>query len=341
MSSTIAATPPMPYPNAPVGAVAIPADVAEWLRGVLDGSVSTQPSKVVGTLGTGFYLSGQETFPLPAGAVPSNAVVLYRMVSGAAGLSDPSINLTMKNRLSTFTAVTSAVVLQPALGFVGRENVYYADRTVLSGLISQSEANANALWDKAWNTQSFDTGYQNWLAKDISDPAGVAAREKLELSTEMSAVLRTRTNKVLRINSTMNDMNAVLKKLNGMLAETTSSDSDTKLITYSQGIAMGSAYAGGNAWAANVKPLWESWGLDTSKFTVRTMANGQGELVIEKRYINVAIESLKIALDKASSEAQQEQLTLNNILTQYNGGIEAASAIYQSKKTLDQALQPR
>lgn len=342
-SSPVVTRPSMPYPGAPIGATAVPADLAEWLKGILDGTVSTQPTHYKTRFVNGglvFTPDGQYNMALPAGAVPEGAVVVYRRVLGTPQPPESSINLSMKDRLAALTTVTQKNVSQPALGLFSFEQVCYADRAALTRLASQAEANANALWDKAWNTGGFDAAYQAWKAGGSADPVLGAAGRKTLLAEQVSAVLRSQTNEVLRINGTMNDMNTVLKKLNGMAADA-KNKGDTESITYDEGIAVGTAHVGGNAWAANVKPLWNAWGVDTSKFSVVTMANGQGRLVIEKRYIEVVIESLKIALDKASSEAQQKQLTLNNTLTQYNGRVEEVSALIQAFKNMAQATLPR
>ncbi len=339
--SSVGSKPAIPYPDVPVGASQVPPDLAEWFRGILDGSVSTQPIiySVSYTPGGWAYTpKGTYTFAPPPNVVPATAIPVYRAVAGLLFFSDPpNPGRVMKDRLAAYMPVETRQVLRPELGPFAFETVCYVDRAALARLVSDpAKANANALWDKAWNQGGFDANYQAWLNGAANDPLRSASGFKVALSVQVAEVLRSKTNQVLRINSAMNDMNAVLKKLNGMTADA-KSRGDTDQITYATGIAMGSNYAGGNAWAAQVKPLWDSWGVDTSKFSV----TADGRLVIEKRYIEVVVESLKIALDKASSEAQQEQLDLNNILTQFNGGMEAASAIYQSKKSLDMAVQPR
>lgn len=205
-----------------------------------------------------------------------------------------------------------------------------------TGLAQQQ---ANALWSQAWQGASFDTNYNNWLKGVANDPLRAVTGTKVNLTIAVSGVIRSKTEAVLQLNSRMADINVLLKRLNTMAAENKNKP-DTDWAYYVKGIPIGSSYAGGNQWAAQEKPIWDSWGIDTSKFSVDTRS-GKGDVYCDKGYIEPTIEALKIALDKASSDAQQLQLDLNNLMTQYNGQFDAASAIYKRKDTLDQSLQPR
>lgn len=338
MASSIASSPPMPYPGLPAGAagVSVPSDLRQWIQDILAGNIE-QPLYRYEQVNGEAVPVGVYPVPIPVSSIPAGNVLLYRTLSSA--LPDPNGNKSMKDRLASLVSVGTTLVKYPGSVPTG-EVIYYANRAKLTEIATQAESNANALWSKAWSGSGFDANYQTWLEGVASDPLRGATGVKVSLAIEVSSALRTKSEELLRINTRMTDMNAVLKKLNGIAADA-KSKADTDQISYAEGIAMGSSYTGGNAWAANVKPLWDSWGVDTSKFQVVSTGTGVGKLVIEKRYIDVAMESLKIALDKASSEAQQLQLDLNNIMTQYNGQFDAASAIYQRKNSLDQALQPR
>ncbi len=349
-----ASIPPIPFVSVPASPQAsttggvLSGDLRKWVLGILDGSVSTAPLVFPGYFAT------------PTGAVPAESVVLYRYANNwyqsinpyTVG-NEPSNNRKMKDAVDLLLDVRQITVTRNNGVY---ETVFSADRSQLLSLAElatereradqkaeqqrQSQLNANALWNRAWNNGGFDAGYQTWLKGGARDPLRGGTGVKVALAGEVAATLRSKSEELLRINARMGDMNTVLKKLNTMAADA-KSKADTEQITYAEDILMGAGHAGGNSWAANVKPLWEAWGIDTSKFSVVATTSGKGKLVIEKRYIDVAMESLKIALDKASSEAQQLQLDLNNIMTQYNGQFDAASAIYQRKNTLDQALQPR
>lgn len=350
----VASIPSIPFASVPasplvstVGGVS-PGDLKRWILGILDGSVSAAP------------LVYPEYFPTPAGGASSGPVLLYRYVNNWFESinpytvdNEPSANRTMKDVVDLFLNVQRETATRRSGVY---EITFSADRSELLRLAEQatewergalkaeqqrqSQLDANALWNLAWNSDGFRVGYEAWLQGGATDPLRNATGRKVAMATEVAGALRSKSGELLRINTRMGDTNQVLKRLNTMAADA-KTQGDTAAIAYSEDILMGSGYAGGNSWAAQVKPLWESWGVDTSKFSVVATANGKGRLQIEKRYIDVAMEQLKIALERASSDAQQLQLDLNNIMTQYNGQFDAASAIYQRKNTLDQALQIR